>query len=143
MTQGGFGKVLIALDGSEASLAAARRGAALARYCGAEVVLCHCRRHVPELLGEPYYQRMLDLALSEADEVLQPFRELLSESGLAFEERVLEGDPARRIVEAAQVEQCDLIVVGTRGLSDFEGLVLGSVAHKVLVSAPCPVLAVR
>ena len=46
-------------------------------------------------------------------------------------------------VEVARVEKCDLVVVGTRGLSDFEGLLLGSVAHKVLVSAPCPVLTVR
>lgn len=143
MMQGGFEKILIAVDGSAASLGAARRGAALAGYCGAQVVLFHCRRHVPELLGEPYYQRMLDAALSEAHNVLQSCRELLSDTGLAFEERVLEGDAARGIVEAARVEKCDLVVVGTRGLSDFEGLLLGSVAHKVLVSSPCPVLAVR
>lgn len=143
MPEGGFHKILIAVDGSQIALAAARRGTALARFCGAEVLLCHCRRHVPEFLGEPYYQRVLDAALNEAESLLLPLREILSGSEVSFEERVLAGDAARGIVEAAQLEQCDLIVMGTRGLSDFEGLLLGSVTHKVLVTAPCPVLVVR
>ena len=143
MDRKGFRKMLIAVDGSPGALEAARRGAELAVVCGASVILCHCRKGVPEYVGEPYYQRMLDRIAASVEELLQPFREILSESGATFEERVLEGDPAKKICEAARLEGCDLVVMGTRGLSDLEGLFLGSVVHKVLMAAPCPVLAVR
>lgn len=138
-----YRRVLVAVDGSQGAQEAARRGASLARLCGAQVLLVHCRKGVPEYLGEPYYQRMLDRLLARVEELLEPCRVILREAGVPFEERVLEGDPARAICEAARVEGCDLIAMGTRGLSDFEGLFLGSVVHKVLTWAPCPVLAVR
>lgn len=138
-----YQKILVAVDGSRAAQEAARRGAGLAKLCGAEVLLVHCRKSVPEYLGEPYYQRLFDRLLARVEEVLAPCRILLGEAGLSFEERVLEGDPAQAVCAAARVEACDLIVMGTRGLSDLEGLFLGSVAHKVLMWAPCPVLAVR
>lgn len=138
-----FRKILVAVDGSARAEEAARQGVALASLCQAEVLLFHCRRGVPEYLGEPYYQRMLDRIAARVEELLEPHRRILREAGVPFEERVLEGDPARALCEVARVEGCDLIVLGTRGLSDLEGLFLGSVAHKVLVTAPCPVLAVR
>jgi nucleotide-binding universal stress UspA family protein len=143
MESGGFEKILLAVDGSPSAGEAARRAAALARFCGAPLLLFHCRKSVPEYLGEPYYQRMLDRLAAGVEELIEPYRRLLGELGLSFEERVLEGDPAKQVCEVARVEGCDLIVLGTRGLSDLEGLFLGSVAHKVLMAAPCPVLAVR
>lgn len=143
MARSEYRKILVAVDGSRSAREAARRGAALANLCGAQVLLVHCRRGVPEYLGEPYYQRLLDRQLAQVEELMEPCRVVLRDAGVAFEERVLEGDPARAVCEAARVEECDLIVMGTRGLSDFEGLLLGSVVHKVLVWAPCPVLAVR
>ncbi|MDW7710434.1 MAG: universal stress protein [Deferrisomatales bacterium] len=143
MDTGGFQKILLAVDGSPSARVASHRAAALARFCGASVLLFHCRRSVPEYLGEPYYHRLLDRLAAQVEELLAPYRLLLEESGVPFEERVLEGDPARHACEVARLEGCDLIVLGTRGLSDLEGLFLGSVAHKVLVAAPCPVLAVR
>jgi nucleotide-binding universal stress UspA family protein len=138
-----FRKILIAVDGSSGALEAARRGADLAATYGAQVILCHCHKGVPEYLGEPYYQRMLDRVAADVERLLEPFREILGEAGVGFEDRVLEGDPARKLCEAARAERCDLVVLGTRGLSDLEGLLLGSVVHKVLMCAPCPVLAVR
>jgi len=139
----GYEKILIAADGSPGAMEAARKGAELAGLCGARVILCHCHKGVPEYIGEPYYQRLLDRSNAEVDALLHPFREILREAEVSFEERVLEGDPAKKICEAARAEGCDLVVMGTRGLSDLEGLFLGSVVHKVLVCAPCPVLAVR
>jgi nucleotide-binding universal stress UspA family protein len=53
------------------------------------------------------------------------------------------GRAARVILELASAEGADVIVLGSRGLSDLAGLVLGSVTHKVLHLAHCPVLVVR
>jgi nucleotide-binding universal stress UspA family protein len=54
-----------------------------------------------------------------------------------------DGDAAQRILQKAEAEGVDLIVMGTRGFSDLKGLVLGSVSHKVTQLAPCPVMSVR
>jgi nucleotide-binding universal stress UspA family protein len=54
-----------------------------------------------------------------------------------------DGDPARRILQRAEAEDADLIVMGSRGFSDLKSLVVGSVSHKVSHLAPCPVLSVR
>lgn len=54
-----------------------------------------------------------------------------------------DGDAAQRILKKAEGETVDLIVMGTRGFSDLQGLFLGSVSHKVTQLAPCPVMSVR
>ena len=54
-----------------------------------------------------------------------------------------EGDPARVIAEHAGLHKVDLIVMGRRGLGGLEGLLLGSVSHKVAQLAPCACLTVR
>jgi len=54
-----------------------------------------------------------------------------------------DGDPAKRIIECAEKENADTIVMGARGLSDIEGLLLGSVSHKIAHLASCTVITVR
>ncbi len=54
-----------------------------------------------------------------------------------------EGDPVRRILECAEREKADLIVVGSRGLGDLKGLFLGSVSHKVSQLATCSCITVK
>jgi nucleotide-binding universal stress UspA family protein len=53
------------------------------------------------------------------------------------------GDPLRQVVEYARDESVDLIVLGTHGRSGVAHLFLGSVAERVVRTAPCPVLTVR
>jgi nucleotide-binding universal stress UspA family protein len=56
---------------------------------------------------------------------------------------ILDGDPAERILEHAEHEGTDCIVMGSRGLSDMKGLVLGSVSHKVNNRAACTCITVK
>ena len=53
------------------------------------------------------------------------------------------GEQAKAIVDEAQRFGADMIILGSRGLSNFEALLLGSVAYKVVHYAHCPVLIVR
>ena len=53
------------------------------------------------------------------------------------------GDPAEQIIALAKERQADLIVIGSRGHGQLAGLLLGSVAQKVLAHASCPVLVMR
>ena len=59
------------------------------------------------------------------------------------EEMMLPGDAPQTILKVAREKKADLIVMGSRGLSDFRGLLQGSVSHKVSSMAPCTVITVR
>ncbi|MCU4718639.1 universal stress protein [Halapricum hydrolyticum] len=63
--------------------------------------------------------------------------------GLAIERQVVEGSPSRRIVQYAEDEDMDLIVMGTHGRGGIDRLLLGSVAERVVRTSPVPVLTVR
>ena len=136
-------KIMVAVDGSEHSRKAAEYGSEMAQMAGAEVILVYCRRRLSSLLGEPYLQQAIADVLEKSNLLLEPFRKLFSEKGVPFTDRILEGPPGNMIAESARIEQCDMIIMGSRGRSDLEGLLLGSVAHRVLQSATCPVLVVR
>jgi nucleotide-binding universal stress UspA family protein len=59
------------------------------------------------------------------------------------DKRLEDGDPVNRILEAAEQEGADVIVCGSRGLSDFKGLISGSVSHKVSNLSPVTVISVK
>ncbi|CAM4077255.1 universal stress protein [Saccharibacillus endophyticus] len=75
--------------------------------------------------------------------LLQSAGEKLAASGLAYGTAVRKGDAARGICEFARSESADLIVIGTRGHGLAAELLLGSVSHKVIQHAPCPVMTIR
>lgn len=74
--------------------------------------------------------------LSEAKDVL---RSQVSDIATRLEE----GDPVERILECADEERADLIVLGSRGLSELKGLMMGSVSHKVSQLAKCTCVTVK
>lgn len=79
-----------------------------------------------------------------SDEITADAEKIAKDNGAKDTVRIsVNGDPAGQIVEQAKEHDCDLIVLGTRGLSDFSGLVMGSVSHKVVHMAECPCLLVK
>lgn len=60
-----------------------------------------------------------------------------------IETRLVSGDPTDQIIKAAEGSRADLIVMGSRGLGDLKGLLLGSVSHKVASLAPCTCITVK
>ncbi len=135
--------ILLAVDGSEQSTAAARHAVNAARAYGARILLLHCHKPVPNVLGEPNFSQAAEWLARDAEAILGPYIELLEEAGVPFEHRAIAGDTVRCIVDVAEAEPCELIIMGSRGLGDFAGLLLGSTAHRVLQTAPCPVTVVR
>jgi nucleotide-binding universal stress UspA family protein len=139
--QGGL--ILLAVDGSENANHATDYAVALARLMEGRILLLHCHRSFPKVIGEPYLQDMITRTLEEAQACLAPYRQQLQAAGIPFEARVLEGPAPGAIVQVAEIDHCQLIVMGTRGRNDLQGLFLGSVTHRVLQTAPCPVMVVR
>ncbi|HZD66660.1 MAG TPA: universal stress protein [Acidimicrobiales bacterium] len=137
-----YEKMLVAVDGSDHAKGALGATAELARLAGSEVRVVHvvelgyAGRLGPYLQEEPEEARVLvDQAVAE-----------LGEAGVKATgslPRVLGSNAAAEIVAEAEDLGASLIVMGSRGRSDLTGLVMGSVSHKVLHLAPCPVLIVR
>jgi nucleotide-binding universal stress UspA family protein len=139
-------KLLLSVDGSECSGRAAQFVADLAkRSLDLEV---HITNVQPR--GDEWMVRRLlkaeELEAMErdwAENALAPARAILNKGGVQCNEHFQQGEVAKLIVELAQKLGCDQIVMGTRGMSAFGDLVLGSVANKVLHLSKVPVTFVK
>jgi nucleotide-binding universal stress UspA family protein len=141
-------RVVVGIDGSETSREALRWAAGEAASRGAELHVVHAW-DVPSLgagVGAtpgrrqgtaPEAQRQVaeDLVSSE---IAAELRDL---SGVEVRSSIGRGSAAGVLLEAAR--GADLLVVGSRGLGGFAGLLLGSVSAKMASHAPCPVVIVR
>ena len=135
--------ILLAVDGSEHADRAAGCAIELTRLTKGRILLLHCHRPFPKVMGEPYLQSIVTRTIETAQECLAPYCDRLRQAKIIFDQRIMKGPAANAIVQVATIDQCDLIVMGSRGRNDLQGLLLGSVTHRVLQTAPCPVLAVR
>ena len=132
-------KILNPVDGSDHSLRSTRYAIGMAGLLNSQIILLHCHARFPVILAEPYFQQAINDIKAECETLVQPFESMLNNAGADYDIRILEGEPGSRIPEVARIEKIDLIVMGSRGVSDFTGLILGSVAHQVLHRADCPV----
>ena len=135
-------QVLVAVDESDRSQSVVQKALEMARAFDAKILLLYVRPKIQDFIGHPYYQKILDKYMLQADLVVEPHKQTLEESDVEYEVLILEGEPAEMIQEASVIEKCDLVVMGTRGLSNIQGMALGSVSHKVLHGASCMVLLV-
>jgi nucleotide-binding universal stress UspA family protein len=137
-------KILLPVDGSEHSMNASRYAVDLAKQTEAEIVLIHCYSSFPTMMeGKVFDESISDELKAAANKVLGPYQELLKKSDVPFTNEIIEGPTAEAINTVAKNEKCDIIIMGSRGCSDIKGLLLGSVTHRVLQTAPCPVLVIR
>ncbi len=136
-----FKTIALAVDGSDHAHRAIPVAADLAKLAGGKVVVLHIREHdrargqVWELETEQEAQAVVDRTLAE-----------LKKAGATAEGSVvrsIHGKVAEALIESAGEHNADTIVVGSRGLNDLAGLVLGSVAHKVIHLSDKPVVVTR
>lgn len=135
--------ILLPVDGSEHSRRATAYAIDLARVLNAEIVALHCQPPVPAYLGEPNFGQAEERRLAHAEALMAPVEARLRDGGTRFKTLIVEGAPGEAIADAIKAEHADLVVMGSKGKSDLQGLILGSVTHRVLHIASCPVLVVR
>jgi nucleotide-binding universal stress UspA family protein len=141
------GNIVVATDFSESSAIATRWATSLARAGHRRLVLFHAVEPpveigvAPEfLLVPPHHQ---ELMVEDAEKRMNHTVAALLEEGLEASGEVKLGRAARNILEACERHAADLLVVGTRGMTGFRRLLLGSTTARVLQSAPCPTLTVH
>jgi len=138
-----FKRILLAVDGSEHAIRAAKVAAELARSMQAELRVVVVYEAIPSYLGEPDLQGAINARLNEAQGILQTAVTALGEIPGEIHTEILEGNSAEAIINVANTHSSDVIVMGSRGLGRLAGLLLGSTSQKVVSHAPCPVLIVR
>jgi len=140
-----FTNILMSYDGSEPSKKALEKAIALTEQNNAKLTLLHAY-HVPSMVStHPFLivppEYMTNVADTE-NLIVEELRALVSHLSNA-QAVVANGQPAKVILDYAKEQQCDLIVMGSRGLGGLQELVLGSVSHNVVQHAPIPVLIVK
>lgn len=140
-------RVLVAVDGSDFSLRAARRGLGLLASPHEPTVLMVIRP--PAMVLPPAETAPMTPVVPEEareDELARAHAEVAAaRQSLAVEAeaRIEWGEPGSTICDIAAAERFDVIVVGSHGTGWMKRLLVGSVSHHVVHHAPCPVLVVR
>jgi YjbE family integral membrane protein len=144
----GLNRVLLAVDGSQDAARAVQQLIALRQEmrtpANLSVRLLNVQRPVTGDVStfvagstlEDYYRE-------NAEKALAPARELLAAAAVPFEAEHRVGEPGATIAEDALQHDCDLIVMGTRGMGGHAGVLLGSVAQEAVAAAGVPVLLVK
>jgi nucleotide-binding universal stress UspA family protein len=137
-----FERILLATDGSGASKAAVDATIALAKSPSAKVRVAHVWN-----LEVHHRHGVWDVELrSEAQRLVDATVEVLLRAGVMAEREICRADGdhvAAALANAATDFGADLVVVGSRGLSDWQSLIQGSVSHQLLSRVDCPLLIVR
>jgi nucleotide-binding universal stress UspA family protein len=141
--QGPFKRILVAVDGSEHGLRAARVAADLARILAARLTVLTVYAEPSAALGEPNYSEALHEALEEGRRTVEAARRAVMEAGGPEPEtECLGGTPAETILSTARDGEYGLVVVGSRGRGRLQAAILGSVSSAVAARAGRPVLVV-
>jgi nucleotide-binding universal stress UspA family protein len=148
-------KILAAIDGSEHAWKALDLAADMARQHGAQLIVLHVVRFEPlpdalrafaeaERISVEEEEGRYRYARSLGDQLTRSAEARARDKGVsAVVGCTVDGKPAEQILELAGSEQVDMIVMGSRGLSDAKALFLGSVSHKVANHATCTCVTVK
>jgi nucleotide-binding universal stress UspA family protein len=144
-----FNSIVVGTDGSDTATQAVVQAVELARTVGAKLKLVSAYAPVPaQRLAEERRQAPGDLqwainAREDVDATLEAAADLARAAGVAVEVHSRQGDPADAILDVAEEQGADLIIVGNKGMTGAKRFLLGSVPNKVSHHAPCSVLIVR
>jgi nucleotide-binding universal stress UspA family protein len=137
-----FSNILVAVDGSESAKKAFEKSIYLARKCSSRIDLVHVVQC--EIGGDSANTfEIIDELKEKAKKMLEEYETQAAKKNVPIQITVMQGDPAKAIIELAKTKSYDLIIMGTRGRTAFQELLIGSVSQKVMHHASCPVMVVR
>ncbi|MEW6696948.1 MAG: universal stress protein [Bacillota bacterium] len=144
-----YKKILVPLDGSDRATKALSHAVELAKKLGAKVTLINVVPSLPpyvntavDRLGQAQ-QAIIDELMRNGKEMLEQYVSSISDKTLDVDTFIVMGQPADEILEKARAENYELIVIGSRGLGEIKGYIMGSVSNRVSRHASCPVLIIR
>jgi nucleotide-binding universal stress UspA family protein len=144
-----FRSIVVGTDGSDTATQAVRQAVDLAGQVGAKLELVSAYEPVSEQrLAQERRQAPEDLQWAinpreDVDATLEVAAEVARAAGVEARVYARQGDPADAILDVAEEQEADLIVVGNKGMTGAKRFLLGSVPNKVSHHAPCSVLIIR
>ena len=144
-----YDSIVVGTDGSDTAKEAVRQASELAKTVGAKLHLVSAYEPVPEGRLRQERQQVpddLQWMVNPKEDVEGTLKEAaaeIEEKGVEVATYAREGDPADAILDVAEEEKADLIVVGNKGMSGARRFLLGSVPNKVSHHAPCSVMIIR
>jgi nucleotide-binding universal stress UspA family protein len=144
-----FKSIVLGTDGSDTATQAVREAVGLAGAIGAKIQLVSAYEPVSEQrLKEERKNAPEDLQWTigpreEVDATLEAAATLARDASVPVELYARQGDPADAILDVAEEQGADLIVVGNKGMTGAKRFLLGSVPNKISHHAPCSVLIIR
>ncbi len=147
-----FKKIMIATDGSDCSRLAADKGIELARLSDGMVYavfvvstasLSMDGDYFSSMGVNPYWELIYDSLKNQGQKALDYVKDLGKMKGINVESVLLEGNPADELIQYAEENKMDIIVMGTLGRTGLDRLLLGSVAGNLVRHSKVPVMVVR
>lgn len=144
-----FARIVVGTDGSDTAKEAVRQATDLAKQVGATLDVVSAYEPVRESrLREERREVPVDIAhivtpKEDVESILQEAAKEAGKDGVKVETYARQGDPADAILDVAEEQSADLIIVGNKGMTGAKRFLLGSVPNKVSHHAPCSVLIVR
>jgi nucleotide-binding universal stress UspA family protein len=136
----GLKSFLVPVDGGEASRRAKRYAVALAKQCGATVVLFHAHGPISGRIGPDGRERIIRKDMENISKVFSIYEEGCKEAGIVFKKVVGHGPAVESIIDAARSYNCDMIIMGSKHHAPRK--VLGSVTDAVSAHSSVPVVVV-
>lgn len=143
-----FSKILVGVDGSPFAEKALKYAVDLAKKYNAKLIIIHVvlRRFyavAPSEAGVLATTVFVKEMETEGKEIISKAESYVKGESVENECRLVQGVPADEIVKLGQTEKVDLIIMGSRGLTEVRAFLLGSVSDKVSHHAKCPTLIVK
>jgi nucleotide-binding universal stress UspA family protein len=131
----------VAVDGSDFSMAAVDQAISLGGICNSQIFLISVVALYPDQMAVA--PNLVETMSADVRQFLDQAKEKVDKANIACETIVrMGGAPHEFIVQEAKEREADLILVGTKGKSGLERVLMGSVAQNVIAHAPCPVMVV-
>lgn len=138
-----FSRILVAVDGSESAKKAFEKSIYLAQKCNSKLDVIHVVLDSTYGGDSATTFELIEELKERGMQLLEQCKSQAIKNSVLVETFLELGDHAQTIIDIANKNNYDLIIMGSRGMSAFKELLLGSVSFKVMHHARCPVMVVR
>ena len=135
--------ILLAADGSENSMRAAKEAMKLAMVSSETTVTILFVIDIEKVKTDVLHASSVESLYMERRQKLGPIEQLFETANIHYKVEMVHGSPGPEIIKFANTQQVDLVIIGSRGLNSLQEMVLGSVSHKVMKRVECPAMIVK